>query len=147
VPLIVAGELRGAVHDAASAARAGVGSTGHATQPLTLAPLPEHLLLAGGDAADVAALCAPVARGLFVPALSPGRPHTTAGAARIEAGAIAGAVAPVALELDPLLLLASAEGLTAARRLVALRGHCPGGPGAATVPALLSRAGAQVAAP
>jgi hypothetical protein len=41
-------------------------------------------------------------------------------------------------------VLAAVEALTAARRLVALRGHCPGGRGAATVPALRASAGVRL---
>jgi predicted Zn-dependent protease len=144
VPLIQDGVAHGQVHDSASAARAGAAaaSTGHATRPATLAPLPENLVLVGGGVDDVAGLAAPIKHGLFVPALTPGRPFETIGAARIEDGRLTGAVAPLAVELDPLAILASVEALTSRQRLVALRGHCPGGPGAATVPAL--RAGAGV---
>lgn len=146
VPLIQDGVAHGAVHDSASAARAGAGaaSTGHATRPLTLAPLPEHLVLVGGGAEGVEELCAPVAHGLFVPALAHGRPHTTVGAARIDGGRIGAPVAPLAVEIDPLGVLAAVEALSARQRLVALRGHCPGGLGAAVVPALRAHAGLRL---
>ena len=146
VVLLDAGAPVGVVHDSASAARAGARSTGHATRPLTLAPMPEQLLLAGGEASGVAELAAGVASGLHVPALTAARPHRTVGAARIEDGALTVPVAPLELELDPLEVLAAVTGLTTARRLVVLRGHCPGGPGSATVPALRTTAGVRVAA-
>jgi predicted Zn-dependent protease len=139
VTLIDRGTAVGHVHDAASAHRAGAASTGHATRPLTLAPLPENLLLDPGAAPNVQALVEEVAHGLFVPALTPGR--ETAGAARIVRGRLTAAVSPTRLELDPVAILAAADELTAARRLVALRGHCPGGRGAATVPALRTAGG------
>jgi predicted Zn-dependent protease len=139
VVLLDRGAAAGRVHDAAGAQRAGTASTGHATRPLTLAALPQNLLLEPGDAPDVLALAAPVDRGLFVPALTPRR--DTVGAARIERGRLAAAVAPLRLALDAPAILAAVEALTRPRRLVALPGHGPGGHGAATVPALRTAGG------
>lgn len=70
VPLLERGVARGVVHDIRSASRAGGGavSTGHATAPggSPEGPAATNLVLAPGDAPDVAALCAPVERGLYV---------------------------------------------------------------------------------
>ncbi|MDP9401221.1 MAG: TldD/PmbA family protein, partial [Actinomycetota bacterium] len=70
VPLIQDGVAHGVVHDTRSAARAGGGatSTGHALAPggAPEGPLPTNLVLAGGGAADVDELVAPVERGLYV---------------------------------------------------------------------------------
>ena len=119
--------------DSASAHRASAASTGHATRPLTLAPLPEHLVLdAHGEAVDVTELIAGIERGLFVPALTSSR--ETVGGARIARGALTAAVTPRTLAVAGLLTRARAA--TRARRLVAHPPHCPGGKGAALVPAL-----------
>ena len=71
VELIAGGVARGHVADTASG-----GSTGHATRPGHAEPWPDHLVLAGGDAADLAALAAPVALGLLS---RPSCPASTAG--------------------------------------------------------------------
>jgi PmbA protein len=69
-PLIVDGVAQGVVHDTRSAALAGDGarSTGHALAPGgdPFGAVPTNLVLAGGDAADVAALAAPIERGIYV---------------------------------------------------------------------------------
>ena len=66
VTLIDAGICRAVVHDAATAARAGVAPTGHALPaPNPWGPLPSHLVLAAGDASD-AELLAGIRRGLLV---------------------------------------------------------------------------------
>lgn len=130
VALIQDGVAHRGVHDAASAARHGANSSGHATQAATLAPMPDHLVLVGGGAAGIDELAQPIDRGLYVPAF--GEP-----ALQIRGGEIGGVAAtPPLLEADPLAILASTQALTAAQWLVALRGHCPGGAGAALVPAL-----------
>jgi alkanesulfonate monooxygenase SsuD/methylene tetrahydromethanopterin reductase-like flavin-dependent oxidoreductase (luciferase family) len=100
-------------------------------------------VLVGGGADDVAALAAQVGDGLYVPALGrdDGR-WTTRGAVRIRDGRLGRGVDDRPVELDPLAVLASAEALAAAQRLLPLTGHCPGGIGAALVPPL--RAGAGV---
>ncbi len=70
IPLIERGIARGVVHDLRSAAVAGdgAGSTGHAVAPGGSPEGPEttNLVLAPGDAEDVAALCAPIERGIYV---------------------------------------------------------------------------------
>jgi predicted Zn-dependent protease len=70
LPLIQDGIAQAVVHDLRSAARAGEGarSSGHATVPggSPWGPAPTNLVLAAGDAADEAALAAPIERGLFV---------------------------------------------------------------------------------
>ena len=59
---------RAVVHDVRSAALAGVRSTGHAVEPGggSDGPRPLNLVLAGGGAADVEELCAPIERGVYV---------------------------------------------------------------------------------
>jgi PmbA protein len=68
LPLIQDGVARGVVHDVRSAALAGVESTGHAVEPGggPDGPRPLNLVLAGGGAADVEELCAPIGRGVYV---------------------------------------------------------------------------------
>ncbi|WP_372790955.1 TldD/PmbA family protein [Paraconexibacter sp.] len=68
--LLDAGIARTVVHDRRSAARAAAGtrSTGHALLPggSPYGAAPTNLVLDGGTADDVAALCAPIERGLYV---------------------------------------------------------------------------------
>jgi PmbA protein len=68
LPLIQDGVARNAVHDCHSAALAGVESTGHAVAPGgdPDGPRPRNLVLAGGGAADLDELCAPIERGVYV---------------------------------------------------------------------------------
>jgi predicted Zn-dependent protease len=68
MPLIQDGVAMGVVHDTRSAALAGTRTTGHALDPggATSGPRPVNLVLAGGGAADVDELCAPVERGVYV---------------------------------------------------------------------------------
>ena len=68
LPLIQDGVARAVVHDRRSAALARTAPTGHATAPGgdPLGPHPVNLVLAGGGAADVDELCAPVERGVYV---------------------------------------------------------------------------------
>ena len=67
VPLITDGVLVGVVHDRATAARAGVESTGHALPPPNPeGPLATSPLLAPGDGGTVEDLVAGCARGLLV---------------------------------------------------------------------------------
>jgi predicted Zn-dependent protease len=148
VPLIQDGVAHRRVHDSASAARAGAESTGHATRAAALAPIPEHLVLVGGGAAGIDELCAPIARGLYVPALSAARHaegdayrHATAGAILVEAGAPAAAVRDTDVWVDPLAVLASVEALTSRSATIPMSGHAPGGIGAAVVPAIRCAAG------
>jgi PmbA protein len=68
MPLIQDGVAKAVVHDRHSAALAGTESTGHATAPggHPQGPRPVNLVLAGGGAAGLAELCAPVERGVYV---------------------------------------------------------------------------------
>ena len=68
VPLIQDGVANAVVHDTRSAAQTGARSTGHALAPggATLGPAPTNLVLIGGGAVDVAELCRPIARGIYV---------------------------------------------------------------------------------
>ena len=153
VGLLEDGLVAGRVLDQAAATRAGAGSTGHATQALTLAPFPDHLALSPGEADGLEALLEPVGHGLLVPVLpaafepgDDGRRHVATGAVLIRDGRPAGRLAPVELEVSALGVLAAVEALTRARQLVPWRGHAPGGIGAATVPALRARGGVRVVA-
>ena len=147
VPLIQDGVAHRRVHDSASAARAGAGaeSTGHASRAAALAAIPEHLVLVGGGAEGIDALCAPVGDGLHIPAIERGEDgrHHARGAVRIRAGAPVGRVPDHPLHIDPLAVLAGVEALDARQRLVVLPGHAPGGAGAAVVPALRTRSGVR----
>jgi PmbA protein len=68
LPLIQDGVARNVVHDRHSAGLAGTESTGHAVAPGgdPDGPRPRNLVLAGGGAAGVEALCAPIERGVYV---------------------------------------------------------------------------------
>jgi PmbA protein len=68
LPLIQDGVATNVVHDLRSGALAGAESTGHALAPGggPQGPYPVNLVLAGGGAADVEELCAPVEHGIYV---------------------------------------------------------------------------------
>jgi predicted Zn-dependent protease len=68
MPLIQDGVARAVVHDLHSGALAGVASTGHALTPggAPDGPRPRNLVLAGGGAAALEELCAPIERGIYV---------------------------------------------------------------------------------
>ncbi|HVF79774.1 MAG TPA: metallopeptidase TldD-related protein [Solirubrobacteraceae bacterium] len=132
VTLIAGGVARGVVHDLRSAALAGDGtsSTGHATAPggSPYGPSPTNLVLGGGDAADVAALCAPIERGIYVTRLwyvNTVRDKETLltgmtreGTFLIEDGQISRPLRDVRFTDSVLRLLDATEALTRERRLV-----------------------------
>jgi predicted Zn-dependent protease len=69
VPLVRAGVAQAVVHDRATAARAGVGSTGNACPPGGFSsggPTPASLVVSGGSASGVDELVAGISRGLYV---------------------------------------------------------------------------------
>jgi PmbA protein len=68
LPLIQDGVARAVVHDRRSGALGGAESTGHAGAPGgdPYGPEPLNLVLAGGGAADLAELCAPIEHGIYV---------------------------------------------------------------------------------
>ncbi len=69
VPLIRGGIAQGVVHDRATAARAGISSTGNASAPSAFGgsgPSPSSLVVRGGSAASVGELIGGVDRGLYV---------------------------------------------------------------------------------
>ncbi len=130
--LLDAGVARSVAHDRRSAARAGHGarSTGHALTPggSPYGAGPTNLTLDGGDATDVAALCAPVERGLYVTRLwylnvVHERSTLLTGTTRdgtflIEDGVITRPVRDVRFTDSALGILDRTEALTAATSLV-----------------------------
>ncbi len=130
--LLEGGVARAVVHDRRSAALAGgaARSTGHATRPAgsPWGPSPTNLVLAGGHAADVAELAAPIERGIYVTrlwyvntvrekeALLTGM--TRDGTFLIEDGAITRPLRDVRFTDSVLRLLGATEALTRAQRLV-----------------------------
>jgi predicted Zn-dependent protease len=128
--LIEHGIARAVVHDTRSAALAGTSSTGHALAPggAPDGPEPTNLVLAGGDAASVAELCAPIERGLFVTRLwyvNPVEPRralltgtTRDGTFLIEDGVITRPLRDVRFTDSALRILAAVEQLGASQLLV-----------------------------
>jgi predicted Zn-dependent protease len=128
--LIQDGIAHAVVHDTRSGARAATSSTGHALSPggAPDGPAPTNLVLAGGGAASIEELCAPIERGLFVTRLwyvNTVEPRhalltgmTRDGTFLIEDGAITRPLRDVRFTDSPLRILAATEELTAAQRLV-----------------------------
>ena len=129
LPLIEDGVARNVVHDRRSAALAGVESTGHALAPGgdPSGPQPVNLVLAGGGAADVEELCAPVERGIYVTRLwysNLVRPKETLitsvtrdGTFLIEDGAVTRPLRDLRLADTLLGMLCRVEDLTAGQEL------------------------------
>jgi PmbA protein len=127
--LIQDGVGRAVVHDRRSAALAGGESTGHATEPggHPDGPYPTNLVLDGGDAADVAELCAPIERGVYVTRLwyanviRPKETLVTAvtrdGTFLIEDGAVTTPLRDLRLTDSLLGMLSRVQGLTSEQRL------------------------------
>jgi len=130
LPLIEDGVAHAVVHDIRSAARAGTTSTGHALAPggATDGPAPTNLVLAGGGAASLEELCAPIDRGLYVTRLwyvNTVEPRhavltgmTRDGTFLIENGEITRPLRDVRFTDSALRILAATEELTSAQRLV-----------------------------
>jgi predicted Zn-dependent protease len=130
LPLIQDGVAHAVVHDIRSAARAGAATTGHALAPGGAAggPAPTNLVLAGGGAATLAELCAPIERGIYVTrlwyvnAVDPRHALLTGmtrdGTFLIEDGAITRPLRDVRFTDSALRILAATEDLTASQRLV-----------------------------
>ncbi|HEY8584050.1 MAG TPA: metallopeptidase TldD-related protein, partial [Capillimicrobium sp.] len=130
--LVADGVARAVAHDTRSAALAGNGaaSTGHALEPggSPWGPAPTSLVLAGGDAASVEELAAPIERGLYVTRLwytnaVHERSATVTGVTRegtflIEDGRIAAPLRDVRFTDSVLRILEATEALSAAQRLV-----------------------------
>jgi predicted Zn-dependent protease len=140
VPLIQDGVAHRAVSDSASG-----DSTGHATRPGHAEPWPDHLVLVGGGAADVAELAAPIALGLLIPSFLPGEHESWLldGARLIEGGEPTWPVNGVA-EIDPLAILAATEALTARQQLIPTDDDSALTIGATLAPALRARGGVRV---
>lgn len=139
VVLIQDGVAHRAVSDTASG-----NSTGHATRPGHAAPWPDHLVLVGGGAADVAELAGPISIGLFIPAfLHTERGLLLDGAQLIEGGELTWAVTGLA-DFDPVTVLASTEALTASQQLVPTEDDSALTIGATIAPALRARGGVTI---
>ena len=129
LPLIQDGVARAVVHDRRSAALEDTESTGHATVPggSSYGPLPLNLVLAGGGAADVPELCAPLERGIYVTRLwyanliRPKETLVTAvtrdGTFLIENGAVTRPLRELRLTDSLLGMLSRVQALTAGQRL------------------------------
>ncbi|HEY6692907.1 MAG TPA: metallopeptidase TldD-related protein [Solirubrobacteraceae bacterium] len=107
--------------------RLALPGTGHSVAAGGIAgTVPEHLVLVGGGAADLAELCEPLERGLFIPALSMhgawvlGRRGSALaqGVRVISGGRLADPVANLTVTFEPLELLGRAQALTARQRTV-----------------------------
>ena len=134
MPLIQDGVAQGVVHDTRSAALVGTRSTGHALAPggAPLGPLPTNLVLAGGGAGDLAELCRPIERGVYVTRLwytNPVRPKQTLitgvtrdGTFLIEDGEVTRPLHDMRLTDSVLELLGRVEALTATSVLTS-EGH------------------------
>jgi predicted Zn-dependent protease len=108
---------------------AGGESTGHATEPggRPDGPHPTNLVLDGGGAADVAELCAPIERGIYVTRLwyanviRPKETLVTAvtrdGTFLIENGAVTTPLRDLRLTDSLLGMLSRVQGLTSEQRL------------------------------
>ena len=130
--LIEGGVAQAVVHDRRSAALMAepVRSTGHATRPAGApdGPAPHNLVLAGGDAADVAELLAPVERGIYVTRLwyvNSVRDKETLltgmtrdGTFLVEDGTITRPLRDLRFTDSVLRLLGATEALTTAQQLV-----------------------------
>lgn len=120
------------------------GSTGHATRPGHAEPWADHLVLAGGGAADVDELAAAIELGLFVPAfLVTEHGWLLDGAQLIEAGELTWAANGVA-EVDPVAVLAATEALTGTQQLVPTDDDSALTIGATLAPALRARGGLAI---
>ncbi|HEX8158161.1 MAG TPA: metallopeptidase TldD-related protein [Solirubrobacteraceae bacterium] len=132
IALVQEGIAEHVVHDRRSAALAGGGarSTGHATQPggSPFGPVPTNLVLAGGGAANVDELAAPIELGIYVTRLwyvNPVREKETLltgmtreGTFLIEDGKITRPLRDVRFTDSILRLLSATEALTREQRLV-----------------------------
>ena len=137
LPLIQDGVAHRVVRDSASP---GGPSTGHATVPLAVAPVPQHLVLVGGGAADEDELMRPLQRGLYLPALDrAGR--RALGAALIEDGRHSTPLRDFEVEVDALVVLAGAQALTMRQQLVPTDDASARTIGASVCPGLRSAGG------
>jgi PmbA protein len=114
------------IQDGVAHRLAGAG-TGHVLQPGGVTgTLPEHLVLVGGGAADLADLAAPVELGLFIPALSVHgswvvghRGNALAEGVRvIRGGELAEGAPNLNVAFEPFELLERAQALTARQRTI-----------------------------
>jgi predicted Zn-dependent protease len=131
LPLIQDGVAANVVHDTRSAAMAGgdCRSTGHALAPggSPWGALPTNLVMSGGGAADEAALCEPIERGVYVTRLwytNPLQPNETLltgvtrdGTFLIENGRIAAPLEDLRFTDSILRILSETEDLTSGQSL------------------------------
>lgn len=132
VPLLRRGVAQAVVHDRATAARAGISSTGNACPPGGFGsggPTPSSLVVEGGEAASLDELIGGLGRGLYVRRLhyvngylEPRRAVMTGltrdGTFLVEHGKIVGAVESMRFTDSLLEALERADGMTADRVLV-----------------------------
>jgi predicted Zn-dependent protease len=131
--------------------------SGHAQAPgSTGGTPPEHLVLVGGGAADLAELARPVERGLFIPALSlhgswlvgQRGAAMAEGVHHIEAGRRTHPAPNLTVVFEPLELLQRVQALTARQRTIPLPIQRSARTAAATVcPALRAGGGMHVVGP
>jgi predicted Zn-dependent protease len=130
VDLITKGVSSGLVHDMASAARAGVESTGHGLPaPNPIGALAVNLFMAGGEAGSKAELCEGIERGIWVtrfwyvnivhPKQSQLTGMTRDGTFLIEKGKITRPIKNMRFTQSMMEAFASASGLTTATKLQA----------------------------
>jgi predicted Zn-dependent protease len=136
--------IRDGVADRFVSDTASGDSTGHATRPGHAEPWPDHLVLAGGAAADAAELARAIELGLYIPAfLVAEHGWLLDGAQLIEVGELTWAVNGVA-EVDPIAVLAATEALTGEQRLVPTDDDSALTIGATLAPALRTRGGVTI---
>ena len=140
LPLVQDGVAHRVVRDSATP---GGPSTGHATVALACAPVPQHMVLVGGGAADEDELMRPVERGLHIPALDrAGR--RALGATLIDGGGRGMPLRDFDVEIDPLAVLAGAQALTMRQQLVPTDDASARTIGASVCPGLRSGGGIRV---
>jgi predicted Zn-dependent protease len=136
--------IRDGVADRFVSDTASGDSTGHATRPGHAEPWPDHLVLAGGAAADAAELARAIELGLYIPAfLVAEHGWLLDGAQLIEVGELTWAVNGVA-DVDPIAVLAATEALTGEQRLVPTDDDSALTIGATLAPALRTRGGVTI---
>lgn len=110
-------------------------ASGHAVEAGRPGARPDHLVLVGGGAASVDELLAPIERGVYLPTLASGF--------LIRDGRRAEPIAPTAVAIDPLAVLAGTQALTSRQRTIPVGGSART-VGATVCPALRTSGGVLV---